>query len=344
MVSAMLSRRRFLQSSVLASPLLLGACGDDDKPIATIDHSLPVGPYSASSTAEEVTEGLDLTGTTALVTGCNSGLGYETLRVLALRGAHVIGTARTMEKAQTACDSVDGNTTPVVLELSDHPSILDCAATVQALGTGLDILVCNAGIMAPSELELVGELEKSFAINYLGHFLLVNQLLPMLLESPSGRIVHTSSAAAYSAATEGIDFNNLRGEKPYQSMYTYGVSKLAVALFSLELARRLEGTNITSNTLHPGFVSTNIMRSWSPLLRKSANLFARTPAEGAATQVYVATNPGLAGVNGAYFEDCNPVTLSGKHHMFDETMARRLWLEGEKMLGDSLSPWKGLSS
>ena len=339
-----ISRRRFLQLPVLASPLLLTGCSKD-KVIASIDPNLPASPYGATSTTEEVTEGLDLTGVTALVTGCNSGMGYETMRVLALRGAHVFGAARTMEKAQTACDSVEGKTTPVVVELSDHQSIRDCAATVQALGTGLDILVCNAGVTPPSKLALINGVEMAFAINYIGHFLLVNQLLPTLLESPSARIVHVSSGAGYNnVPKEGIDFDNLKGEKSYFQGTAYANSKLANALFSMELARRLEGTNVTSNTVNPGRVHTNMLRVFPEIVIKLLNWNAKPPAQGAATQVYVATNPALAGVSGAYFEDCNPVTLSGDHHVYDEAMAQRLWLEGEKLLGDALSPWKGLSS
>jgi len=112
-------RRQFLQLSAAAAAVpLTTACGDDG-PRATVDTSLPNGPYGAESTAEEVTAGLDLSGQTALVTGCNSGLGYETLRVLALRGARVIGTGRTLEKAEVACASVDGDAIPAQLELSD---------------------------------------------------------------------------------------------------------------------------------------------------------------------------------------------------------------------------------
>ncbi len=328
-------RRQFLglTAGTAAVPVLVG-CGSDTE--VTVDQSLPVGPFGAQSTAEEVTLGMDLSGKTALVTGCNSGLGFETMRVLALRGAHVIGTGRTLEKARVACDSVDGNTTPLALELSDFQSAVDCAGAVAEMGEGLDMLICNAGINTFGELELVDGIEKIFVVNVLGHFVLVNRLLPIMREQDSGRVVHVASRSAYrQAPAEGIDFDNLRGEGEFDAGEAYGRSKLANALFSLELARRLDGTGVTSNSVHPGLVSTNIARTAPTLVRRAFHmlgpLIAKTPAEGAATQVYVATSPTLAGVSGAYFEDCNPVIVSGEHHLYDAPMAARLWQEAEEM-------------
>jgi len=337
-----LERRQFLQlTAISASASLVGACASDN-PLVEVDRTLPVSPFGAESTAEEVTQGLDLSGQTALVTGCNSGLGFETMRVLALRGAHVIGTGRTLEKAQTACDSIDGETTPAVLELSDFQSCVDCAAFVTRLGRGLDMLVCNAGINTFGQLELVNGIEKMFVVNFLGHFVLVHHLLPMMVEAGSGRVINISSRSGYEQAPAvGIDFDNLRGEKTFDARQAYGRSKLANALFSLELAQRLEDTGVTSNALHPGLVKTNIARTAPFLVRKAFDLFgpvvAKTPAQGAATQVYVATNPALSGVNGAYFEDCKPVIVGGEHHMTDRAMARRLWSEAEKMTAAYMS-------
>jgi len=138
-------RQLLLASAATASLPVLTACSGD-KPAPSIDNSLPVGPFGKDSTAEEVTEGMDLSGQVMLVTGCNSGIGFETLRVLALRGAHVIGTGRTLEKASVACESVPGKTTPLALELSDFQSVVDCAAAVQRLGVRLDALILNAGM------------------------------------------------------------------------------------------------------------------------------------------------------------------------------------------------------
>lgn len=335
-------RRQLLQLSGAAAtlPLLVG-CSGDDYPV-TIDTRLPVGPFDGESSAEEVTAGLDLSGRTALVTGCNSGLGYETMRVLALRGAHVIGTGRTLDKAAKACATVAGKTTPLALELADFRSAVACAAAVRELGVGLDMLICNAGINTFGELELVNGVEKMFVVNYLGHFVLVNHLLPMMLAAGAGRIVHVGSRSGYrQAPAEGIDFDNLRGERTFDAGEAYGRSKLASALFSLTLAEQLEGTGVTSNVVHPGLVHTNIVRTAPAIVRGAfdllGSLIAKTPAQGAATQVYVATSPLLDGVNGAYFVDCNPVTVGGEHHMLDRAMARRLWAEAQAMTGNYLA-------
>lgn len=336
-----INRRQLLQLSALtAATPLVGAC-DGDSYTLSPDTRFPAGPFGPDSTAEEVTEGLDLRGQTAIVTGCNSGLGYETMKVLAQRGVHVIGTGRTIEKSVEACASVEGNTTPLMLELSDFQTAVSCVSAIQMMGKVPDMLICNAGVNTFGDLELIEGVEKNFVVNFLGHFVFVNRLMPMLLANGSSRIVHVGSQSGYKRApAAGIDFDNLRGEGDFDAMEAYGRSKLANALFSLELARRLEGSGTTSNVVHPGLVKTNIARTAPAPLRGAFNLFggliAKTPEEGAATQVYVATNPDLEGVNGAYFEDCNPVQISGDHHMFDEAMASRLWNLAEELTGDYL--------
>lgn len=325
-----LTRRRFLSTAAVAAsaPLVSGCAGRDISVVP--DVNFPQNNFTAESTAEEVTAGVDLTGQTALVTGCNSGLGLETMRVLALRGAHVIGTGRTIDKARVACDSVTGKTTPVALELSDFQSAVDCAATVADLGVSLDMLICNAGINTFGELELINGVERMFVVNHLGHFVLVNRLLPLLAANMSARIVHVGSRSGYGQAPQwGIDFDNLRGEKVFDAGEAYGRSKLANALFSSELARRLQGTGITSNVIHPGLVTTNIARTAPSVIRGAFDLFggliAKTVEQGAATQVFAACSPSLEGVSGAYFEDCNPVRVEGPHHMYNTAMGLRLW-------------------
>ena len=161
-------------------------CIDTDGNDFGVPPEVPVSPFGKTSTALEVTEGLDLSGKVALVTGCNSGLGYETMRVLALRGATVIGAARTAEKAQLACDSIEGNAIPVVCELADLQSVADCGAVVRELGLPIDMLILNAGIMALQELEQVNGIEKHFFVNHLGHFVLANQVMPQVLLSEQG--------------------------------------------------------------------------------------------------------------------------------------------------------------
>ena len=145
------SRRQLLAGgTALAAGTGLAACsGGEEEPIVR-PEGVPLGPYGGDSTAEQVVEGINLTGRTALVTGANSGLGYETMRVLALRGAHVICAARTLEKAEQACAGIQGRTTPVAIELTDFPSIVRGTDAVKALGMPIDMLILNAGIMALS--------------------------------------------------------------------------------------------------------------------------------------------------------------------------------------------------
>lgn len=336
-----LNRRQLIYSAAaLAAGAPLTACSDSEHTLS-IDTRWPISSFGADSTGEEVTSGLNLAGKVAVVTGCNSGLGYETMRVLALRGAHVIGTGRTLEKATTACASVSGKTTPMTLELSSFQSAVDCAESISSLGLAPDILILNAGINTFGELELVNGIEKIFTVNFLGHFVLTNHLLPLMQAKQTGRIVHVSSRSGYrQAPAVGIDFDNLRGEKSFDAGEAYGRSKLANALFSLELANRLQGTGLSSNAIHPGLVQTNIARTAPTLMRSAFELFgsviAKSPAQGAATQLYVATSPQLENVSGAYFEDCNPVLVSGQHHMTDTAMAKQLWATAESMCGEFL--------
>ena len=319
-----MNRRRFVQAGTTA---IVATC----LPIAR-SADAPVSPFGATSTAEDVTAGLDLIGKTALVTGCNSGIGYETMRVLALRGAHVIGTGRTLERAHDACESVNGRTTPVELELSDFDSVVACAESVRSLDTPIDMLICNAGMLL-RELQQVNGLEIQFVVNHLGHFLLVNRLLDQVLAAPQGRVAVVSSIAHNNAPEGGIQFGNLSGEG--WAREAYGHSKLANGLFSLELAARLEGTVATSNSLHPGVIrETNIARNLPAAMGSVQSMSGKTIPEGAATTCYVATYPELTGVSGLYFDDCNAVAPGG--YMEDREMALRLWEVSEELTRDYL--------
>ena len=291
----------------------------------------PRSPFGARSTAEDVTAGLDLTGKTALITGCNSGIGRETMRVLALRGAQVLGTARTAKKGRDACASIPGEAKALVLELTDFDSIVACASRVSAIGKPLDMLICNAGVLLPKR-ERVRGLEKHFVVNHLGHFVLVNRLLEQVMFAEEGRVVVVSSVAHWSAPPEGIRFDNLANRGEYDPGQAYGQSKLANGLFAMELARRLEGTNATCNTLHPGTVDTNLFRH--SMARVSGGRGRKTVARGAATSCYVAAHPALAGVTGHYFEDCNPAVPSPL--MQDAELAAKLWEVSEQLTADYL--------
>lgn len=304
----------------------------------------PRSPFGYRSTAEEVTEGMDLTGKTALITGCNAGIGYETMRVLVMRGAHVYGLARNMEKAERACaettgPDVKGKATPFACEQTDFSSVVTCADAVSKTGTPIDMLICNAGVYYIPKLELAHGLEKHFVINHLSHFILVNRLLGQVKSAQQGRIVVVGSDAGYLhdlPPQAGIEFDNLAGQRYYDPRKMYGQSKLANALFVRELARRLSATHVTANVVHPGWVMTETMHQ----LLKPQNVDpeqaqkAKTPEQGAATIGYVATHPALAHVSGEYFADCNIVIPGG--HMRDDAMAKKLWTVSEELTRDYL--------
>ena len=332
-----LYRREFLQQAGLLSVL---ACLPPAVLAQIISKVPPTSPFNADSTAEQVTEGLDLAGKTYAITGANSGLGYETMRVLAMRGAHVIGIARTMQKAEEACASIPGQTTPAFLDLADFESVVNCASMIRAMNIPLDGLICNAGIMALPERELVNGVEKQFVVNHLGHFILINQLMETVMAAPQGRFVILSSMAHRRAPDKGIQFGDLAFKNSEYSAWTsYGHSKLANALCSLELARRLSGTSTTSNSVHPGVINTNLGRHMPWYMRWGGKLFGwafmKSIEEGAATQTYVATSPGLVGVNGYYFVNCNP-DPGDTPQMQDEAMARQLWEVSEELTRDYL--------
>ncbi|MGI9424440.1 MAG: SDR family NAD(P)-dependent oxidoreductase, partial [Hyphomicrobiaceae bacterium] len=197
----------------------------------------PRSKYQARSTAEQVTSGIDLAGRNILVTGCNCGLGLETMRVLALRGAHVFGTARSYEQAEQACSSVQGQATPLVIELTQFDTIMSAVEQFKTYGIPLHGLILNAGVMQLQKLELVYALEKQFVVNHLGHFLLARELLPALAQADAVRVITLSSRAYTWAPAAGIDFDNLDGSRSYDPRSAYGQSKLANALFARELAR-----------------------------------------------------------------------------------------------------------
>jgi len=297
----------------------------------------PRGPsgFGYGTTAEDATAGLSLRGKTILVTGCNSGLGYETMRVLALRGATLIGLARNEEKATLACRAVSGQTTGMACDLASPASIRACVDDLKSREARLDAVICNAGIMAPPALQLACGYELQFFVNHVGHFMLVTGLLDLLTES--ARVVVLSSVMHRMAPRGGIEFDNLTGDSGYKPMRTYAQSKFANLLFAKELARRFAGTRKTANAVHPGVVPTtnlfkNIylpsgVRQFAPALMTA--LIYKNIQQGAATSCYVAANPAIADVSGAYFADCN--VSRPRSDADDSDLSARLWDTSEKI-------------
>src|SRR5580698_3079894 len=206
-----ISRRNIIQGSfAMAVSQVLGfdARARDASPAAS------AAQFDGKSTAEEVTAGLDLRGRTALITGCSSGIGQETLRVLVLRGARVYGLAPTLAKAESGCAAArttqaKGTAIALACDHTDFPSIVGCADAVRKLGTPLDMFICNAGINL-QRLERVNGIEKDFVVNHLGHFILVNRLLGLVEKAQQGRIIVVGSGASVYASA-GIEFDNLSG-------------------------------------------------------------------------------------------------------------------------------------
>ncbi len=321
----------------------LVACGGADK---VADDSVPASDFDQDSTAEEVTAGLDLRGKYAVVTGCTSGIGFETMRVLAQRGALVAGTSRSLDRAREACGQVGGTTMPLQLDLGDFDSVVRCAEVIRAYQAPVDMLICNAGYRGGgNERQLVNGVEKHFAINHLGHFILINRLMDRLYVSWQGRIVIVASRTAYrDAPEEGILFDDLDMARSYSDAEAYGHSKLANALCSLQLGEVLRGTRITSNAVHPGVIKTDLDRNLSAVSQLAweayAKLKGKSIEQGAATSCYVATHPSLGNISGKYFEDCNAVTIEGRGHMQNLAMAEQLLQTSIELTADWLVEFK----
>jgi WW domain-containing oxidoreductase len=289
--------------------------------------------FGYGTTAEEVTQGIDLSGKTILITGCNSGIGKESMRVLALRGAKIIGTGRTKEKVEQAfLETGVSSGIAYECELSNPASIRACIQSLKKENSKIDVLLCNAGIMALPELEKVNGYEIQFFTNHIGHFILVTGLLDTLTED--GRVVMLSSAAHNAAPSVGIEFDNLDGSKSYSAWTAYGQSKLANLLFARELAKKFQGTKRTAYSVHPGVIATNLSRHMNPILRAifglSESIFLKSVEEGAATQCYVATNSEVMANSGKYFADCNLATTT-KIAQNDE-LSQKLWKVSEEIV------------
>lgn len=297
----------------------------------------PLKSRGRLTTAEEVTSGIDLRGKTVVVTGSTAGIGLETVRVLASRGANVLALGRSKEKVVAAVAAFEPATraaiTPFGCDQANLAAVASCAGELRALGTPLDAVICNAGIIGKWRREEVGGVEKQFLVNHLSHFLLVTQLTDRIVAAPQGRIVMVSSRAHRWAPAHGLDFEDISGANDYFFMRDYGQSKLANHLFTRKLAMRLSGTAATANSVHPGLVATNIFHNLPMgarhIVMSAGRAFMKDIAAGAATTCYVATHPELARVSGLFFADCKPSEVRGR--MLDDVMADALWARSEAL-------------
>lgn len=271
-----------------------------------------------------------------MVTGATAGIGLVTARELASRGARVIGVGRSQERSDEAADQIRQKTPAgkieyIVADLASQAEIRRLADEIKNRVSRLDVLINNAGGIFLKRQETVNGHEMTFALNHLAYFLLTNLLLDLLKSSAPARVVSVASAAHNGVK---FDFEDPDGKKRFSAWRAYQRSKLANILFTRELARRLEGTGVTANALHPGYVNTRIFRAegvqgW--LLRRAADLFAVSPDRGAETSIYLATAPEVAGHSGRYFARCKPAVPSPAAQ--DDDAARRLWQLSEKLTG-----------
>lgn len=283
----------------------------------------------------------DMQGKTVVVTGGNSGIGLETAEALAGMGARVIVTARNADKGRAAVAGIvqrlggHAQVQLVVFDLSDLASVRRGADEILEQAPRLDVLVNNAGVVLSERHETVDGFEATFATNHLGPFLLTNLLLDRIRESTPSRIVNVASTA-HNTARKGIPFDDLQSTKHYRGMRVYGESKLANILFTLELARRLAGTGVTANALHPGTVRTGYgadgdARGFLAFGIKIAKPFFLSAAKGARTSIYLASSPAVEGVTGQYFDKCKPA--KSRRWAQDAEAAQRLWQVSEELVG-----------
>ena len=273
---------------------------------------------------------------TCLITGASSGIGRATALALAGKGATLFLVCRDRARGeQTIADigRLAGSDRAHLLlaDLSSQQSIRQLARDFLASGSPLHVLVNNAGVVHTRRSVTVDGIETVFAVNHLAYFLLTQLLLDRLRESAPARIVNVASDAHRFGA---MNFDDLGGERRYRPMRIYGQSKLANILFTYELARRLEGTNVTVNCLHPGSVSTGLGANNGTLARAVIRLlrpFFRTSEQGAATSIHLASAAEAEGISGRYFRDCREVRSSKAS--YDRAVAQRLWDVSERMIG-----------
>jgi retinol dehydrogenase-12 len=272
-----------------------------------------------------------------LVTGATNGIGKVTALELAKMGATVIVVGRNPDKteavvnelrAQSGSDRVD----KALADLSSLAEVRALAENFKRKYSRLDVLVNNAGAYFGKRQVSADGYEMTFALNHLSYFLLTALLLDVLKASAPSRIVNVASDAHRTAP---LDFDDLQAEKKFNGLVVYGRSKLANILFTYELAKRLQGTNVTANTLHPGFVATGFGADSGALMRIGIKITARlmgvSVEEGAQTTIYLASSPEVEGVTGKYFQKCKPAQSSAAS--YDVDARERLWQISEQLCG-----------
>ncbi len=279
----------------------------------------------------------DLHGKTVVVTGASDGVGKETAARIAEAGATMILVCRNPTKGRAVAERMRreaGNEAISVLkaDLSSFDEVRRVAGKIRERCDRLDVLLNNAGALFMQRRESTDGIEMTWALNHLSYFLFTHELLDLLKASAPARIVNVASAAHHRGT---INFDNLEGHSSYSGRNAYAQSKLANILFTSELARRIAGSGITANALHPGFVRTRIGSNNGLLVRLVIRAMMRTSgisvADGGKTSVYLATSPDVEGVSGGYYDRCAPARSSPES--LDESIARRLWQVSAERIG-----------
>jgi NAD(P)-dependent dehydrogenase (short-subunit alcohol dehydrogenase family) len=319
------------------------------------------GTFGATSTTDEVLDGVDLSGKRILVTGVSAGLGVETARTLAAHGAHVVGAARDLDKAKAATEQVraqaakGGGFELVALDLASLASVRACADALVSADKPFDLIIANAGIMACPKSQTSDGFETQFGTNHLGHFVLVNRIASLL--KSGSRLVNLSSAGHRFADVDLDDPNFER--TPYTEFGAYGRSKTANILFAIEFDRRHKAHGVRATAVHPGGIQTELSRHMTPEIRQqltarlerinAANAAAGLPPftyktipQGAATSVWAGVVASADEVGGRYCEDCHlaqrvegaEVMAGVRAYALDPDHAKALWTKSEEMVGE----------
>ncbi len=280
----------------------------------------------------------EMLGKICIVTGATSGIGKVTARVLAEKGATVLFIGRNKDKCESTLKSIIKKTSfknisYFVADLSSQKDIRDLSNSIHQKFDHIDVLVNNAGARFLKNLKSVDGIEMTFALNHLAYFLLTNLLLDLLKKSESARVINVSS----SAHKTKINFEDIQLQKNYDGKKAYTQSKLSNILFTAELSKKLKGTNVTVNTLHPGGVASNFSRNngmyyWvKHLLSYIIKRKLISPEKGALTSIYLATSNDVKDISGEYFFECKPV--HSIKNLYNEEVSKKLWMVSEKMTG-----------
>ncbi len=270
-----------------------------------------------------------------IVSGANSGIGKVTASALAEKGAQIVMVCRSKEKGLAALNEIKEKTKSKDIELitadfASQKSIREAASQIKAKYPIIDVLVNNAGAINELRTENAEGYETTFATNHLGYFLFTNLLLDNLKAAPRARIINVASEAQ---RVGKLDFYDLQSKNNYTPMKAYCMSKLANIVFTYELSKRLQGTNITTNCLHPGVVNTNFGKELTGVVKifyKLFGSFLRSPEKGAETTIWLATDSKLEGVSGKYF--ANKKEIKSQKASYDAEIQKHLWEVSEKMI------------